>query len=159
MTAIDTYPQIFFCHVGYEFVLQSANFHNYCVAKLSHSFTCSVLTDLCDACDDLQHFKCAVSHIPIDIMQAFLQDGTHLINGGALQCVHKQCQVGRHEVLDGYLHQLKCLHRQPEHSAQQVNCYQNKAKLFMISMLLHILLNNCPNKIYTLFDNVMTQNI
>jgi hypothetical protein len=61
--------------------------------------------------------------------------------------------------LDGYLHQLKCLHRQLEHSEQQVNCYQNKAILFMISMLLHTLRNNCPNKIYTLFDNVMTQNI
>jgi hypothetical protein len=33
--------------------------------------------------------------------------------------------------LDGNLHQLKSLHRQLEHSEQQVNCYQN-----MISMLL-----------------------
>ena len=100
---------------------QRANFRTYCVAKLSKSFLCRVLTDLCDSCDDLQHFQCAVSHIPTDIMQAFLQDRTHLINGGALHCVHEQCQVRGHEVLDGYLHQLKSLNRQLEQSKQQVN--------------------------------------
>lgn len=76
----------------------------------------SVLTNLCDGCDDLQKFKSAVSHIPVHIVQAFVQDRTQLINGGTLKCVHEQSQVRRHEVLDRHLHQLQSLHRQLQQS-------------------------------------------
>jgi len=126
-TATDMHPDIILLCWWWTCARRD-NFHNFCVAKLSNSFLYRVLTDLCDGRDDLQHFECAVSHIPADIMQAFLQDRTHLINGGALHRVHKQCQVRGHEVLDGYLHQLKSLHRQLEHSKQQANLLPNSVE-------------------------------
>ena len=79
---------------------------------ITNKSICKILTDFCYCCNDLKNLQCSVTHIPIDIMQAFLQDGTKLVNTRTFQCVHEQGKVWWHKVLNSNLHQLQALHTQ-----------------------------------------------